>query len=265
MAQKVFISYSSVDYDIVNDIRNILLENNIDCWMAPESIPAGSDYAHEIPSAIESCKYFLLVLSDNSQRSIWVPKELDFAIDCKKIILPLKIDTVPLKSIFKFRLSNVQCIDMTQKPTDAMHALITFIKGNKNLSGENELYNLPHNTVDKECGEYKVLLNELFRDTVLYREALKSGIQEEFNNASSSMVCHLQNLYYFCERNKYNPQFQKLVTQANRIISVFNAFVPHFNAFANAPDRMDEEAQKSALMAEEIFNTFVDEIIRSLN
>ena len=75
--------------------------------MAPESIPGGSDYAHEIPSAIESCEYFLLVLSDKSQKSVWVPKELDLAIDYKKIVLPIKIDSSAMDSSFKLRLSNV--------------------------------------------------------------------------------------------------------------------------------------------------------------
>ena len=77
----VFISYSSKEYATTLQIRSALESNRIECWMAPESIPAGSDYADEIQTAIENCEAFLLVLSAASQRSKWVRKELDKALD----------------------------------------------------------------------------------------------------------------------------------------------------------------------------------------
>ena len=60
---KVFISYSSIEYNKVMEISNVLEKNGINCWMAPQSIPAGSDYGAEIPKAINTCDAFLLVLS----------------------------------------------------------------------------------------------------------------------------------------------------------------------------------------------------------
>lgn len=120
----VFISYSSLDYVMANHIREILQKNDISCWMAPESIPGGSDYANEIPAAIESCDYFLLVLSGNSQDSIWVPKELDLAIDAKKMVLPIHIDLSPLKPHFRLRLSNVQCMDAAMNVEDVLDRVV---------------------------------------------------------------------------------------------------------------------------------------------
>ena len=60
---KVFISYSSKEYDEAYAIKQVLETNGISCWMAPQSIPSGSDYSHEIPRAIKSCEVFLLILS----------------------------------------------------------------------------------------------------------------------------------------------------------------------------------------------------------
>ena len=54
----VFISYSSVEYATALQIRSALESNRIDCWMAPESIPPGSDYADEIQGAIEGSDFF---------------------------------------------------------------------------------------------------------------------------------------------------------------------------------------------------------------
>ena len=107
----IFISYSSRDYNTAQTIRKVLENNSIECWMAPESIPMGSDYACEIPDAIEKCSAFLLVLSKCAQESNWVPKELDLAITYNKVIIPFQIDDEMLTKPFNFRLTNVQRIE----------------------------------------------------------------------------------------------------------------------------------------------------------
>ena len=71
----------------------------------------GSDYACEIPDAIEKCSAFLLVLSKCAQESNWVPKELDLAITYNKVIIPFQIDDEMLTKPFNFRLTNVQRIE----------------------------------------------------------------------------------------------------------------------------------------------------------
>lgn len=92
--------------------------------MAPQSIPAGSDYASEIPKAIENCSTFILYLSEESQESKWVPKELDLAITCGKPIIPVHMDESALKAAFNFRLTNVQRIEAFGRYTDACNELI---------------------------------------------------------------------------------------------------------------------------------------------
>lgn len=107
----IFISYSSKDYDKASELRASLLEKGLECWMAPESIMPGSDYATEIPNAIEKCTTFIILLSDSSQSSVWVPKELDLALTLEKPIVPIKIDKSTTKASFLFRLTNIQIID----------------------------------------------------------------------------------------------------------------------------------------------------------
>ena len=88
----VFISYSSKEYATALQIRSALKSNKIECWMAPESISPGSDYADEIQGAIEGSDIFLLVLSEASQQSKWVRKELDKVLDFDKVVIPIHID-----------------------------------------------------------------------------------------------------------------------------------------------------------------------------
>ena len=106
----IFISYSSKDYDKASELRATLEENGMECWMAPESIPAGSNYTNEIPNAIKKCTTFIILLSDSSQSSVWVPKELDLAIGENKSIVPIKIDDSEIPYSIDFYLKNIQII-----------------------------------------------------------------------------------------------------------------------------------------------------------
>ncbi len=106
----VFISYSSRDIIYVNQMLDAMKKVGIEYWKAPDRIPAGSNYAKEIPAAINDCRLFLLILSEASQESIWVEKELDTAIRCHKKVLPVKIDNSELNDMFKFYLNNVQIL-----------------------------------------------------------------------------------------------------------------------------------------------------------
>lgn len=72
--EQIFISYSSKEYNIALKYREALETKGIDCWMAPDSIPAGSDYSIEVPKAIQSSKVVVFIVSENSQSSVWVKK-----------------------------------------------------------------------------------------------------------------------------------------------------------------------------------------------
>lgn len=106
----VFISYSSKDNLYADGIVTILKELDVPYWKAPEMIPAGSNYAKEIPKAIRECDSVLLLISKDSQESIWVEKELDSAVNNRKNIVPIRIDEEPLNDMYQFYLNNVQMI-----------------------------------------------------------------------------------------------------------------------------------------------------------
>lgn len=113
MEQKdyAFISYSTKDVLFVNNLTDLLKSCQISYWKAPEMIPAGSNYAKEIPQAIQECELFILVLSESSQESIWVEKEIDTAIRYRKTIIPIRIDNVVLNEMYSFYLNNVQFVE----------------------------------------------------------------------------------------------------------------------------------------------------------
>ncbi len=124
MTNTVFISYSSKDIQTVKKITQTLSEAGISYWKAPDMIPAGSNYAREIPRAIEKCQVFLLILSEASQQSIWVEKEVDCAVNDRKTIVPLNISGAKLTDVFRFYLNNVQTIPYYEDQEQAIGQLL---------------------------------------------------------------------------------------------------------------------------------------------
>ena len=107
-----FISHCSKDIKIVEQIVNVVKDCGIPYWKAPEMIPAGSNYAKEIPKALKNCSIFLFIVSEAAQNSVWIEKELDSAVNARKKIIPVRIDDTPLSDMYTFYMNNIQMIDV---------------------------------------------------------------------------------------------------------------------------------------------------------
>ena len=139
MKNDVFISYSSKEYETANIVRQSLKSNEIKCWMAPESIPVGSNYSREIPKGIRESHIFLLILSSSSQDSIWVSREIDQAINERKTIIPFQIEDFKLNDSFNFYLSQVQRIAAFSELQESLNKLVDKIKAIVNVENSNNL------------------------------------------------------------------------------------------------------------------------------
>ena len=127
--KQVFISYSSKEASQVNEIVETLERKGIECWIAPRDIRVGSNYTKDIPSAIQECPCFLLVLSRQSQKSQWVNKELTHAINQNKRIFPLIIEEFTLDEGISFQLVNIQTCSYYQEKATVMGKLMDDIRG----------------------------------------------------------------------------------------------------------------------------------------
>ena len=110
MSSDIFISYSSKEYELAKKIKTYLEKNKINCWMAPDSIPEGSNYSNEIPMIIYNVKTFLIILSENSQNSPWVLKELNAAINSGIAIIAYEENKTELKDDFAFNIKEDKII-----------------------------------------------------------------------------------------------------------------------------------------------------------
>lgn len=100
----VFISHSSKDHLVAEQLCEGLEANGISCWMAPRDITAGTEWAVAINNAISSSKVFLIIYSECSAQSKQVSKELGLAGARGIPMIPYKIDSTPLAAEFEYYL-----------------------------------------------------------------------------------------------------------------------------------------------------------------
>ena len=148
----VFISYSSKEYEDAFQISSVLRKNGISTWLAPDSIPGGSNYTKEIPHAIKNCKALLLVLSNNAQDSIWVSAEVETAFKNGKIIIPFLIENCPMKDDFDFLLSRSQRITAYEKKADALNTLVRRVKSIVGVEDKQTAADDVKETKNQVCG-----------------------------------------------------------------------------------------------------------------
>jgi len=105
-----FISYSSHNQSAADAIRRLLQSNGVRTWMAPYDIPAGSEYAEVLYDALTGCACLVLLLTGDSQNSLWVKKEVNIAISNCKTVIPVKLEDVELNSAMKLYLNDQQIV-----------------------------------------------------------------------------------------------------------------------------------------------------------
>lgn len=137
----VFISYSSKNQKYADATRELLLENNIPCWMAPYNIPAGHKYAGVINDALENCGCLLLLLTEDSQESEYVNREVERAISNKKSIITMQLEEIELNSDFKFYISCGQVVAVNKIDTNspAMKKILESVSVFVNTDSDNFL------------------------------------------------------------------------------------------------------------------------------
>lgn len=115
----VFISYSTANQESADALRNLFSKHGYGTWMAPYDIPPGRKYAEVINKAIKGCDCFALLLTNQSQDSIWVAKEVERAVHYRKLLIPISLENVVLNDEFEFYISTDQIVPVKTISTDS--------------------------------------------------------------------------------------------------------------------------------------------------
>ena len=114
----VFVSYASPDRDLAFRIVAYLEKEGIACWVAPRDVPPGLEYGDAILRGIEQSRACVLVLSEHSNDSQFVRKEVERAVSKSKPVLPVRIREVSPSGSLEFFISSSQWIDAWKSPME---------------------------------------------------------------------------------------------------------------------------------------------------
>ena len=133
MAHDVFISYSTKDKMVADAVCATLERKKIRCWIAPRDVPAGQPFAASLVKAIKASSVIVLILSEGSNQSTHVLREVGEAVDNGIPILPLRIENVDPTEEMHYYIKSIHWLDAMNPPlerhleklADSVQALLT--------------------------------------------------------------------------------------------------------------------------------------------
>lgn len=130
----VFVSYASPDREPAFRIVEFLESNGVSCWVAPRDVSPGMEYGEAIISGIENSRALVLVLSEESNNSQFVRKEVERAVSKVKPVLPVRIREVSPAGSLEFFISSAQWIDAFRTPMESH--LLPLLQAIKGIAGD---------------------------------------------------------------------------------------------------------------------------------
>ncbi len=80
LPREVFLSHSAKDWRFAEKLAQVLQEHSIPFWYSGRNIVGARQWHDEIGKALGRCDWFVVVLSPHSVNSLWVERELTYAL-----------------------------------------------------------------------------------------------------------------------------------------------------------------------------------------
>ncbi|NJL39395.1 MAG: toll/interleukin-1 receptor domain-containing protein [Leptolyngbyaceae cyanobacterium SM1_4_3] len=123
---EIFLSHASRDQEFVSKLADELRRHGIPIWYSKINILGAQQWHDEIGHALKRCDWFLIVLSPNSIESMWVKRELVFALQQNRFedkIVPIIYQTCDYEKL-SWVLPSFQMIDFQNNFNDGCRTLL---------------------------------------------------------------------------------------------------------------------------------------------
>ena len=117
-AGEVFISYARVDKDKIIYIIKWLKEKGVSMWIDEGGIDGALSFPEIIAKAIEKCKIMIFFASKRSVESNWVKREIFYATEYKKPVLPIWLEPLEMPRDLKIVLSSIRYLEFFKGDTE---------------------------------------------------------------------------------------------------------------------------------------------------
>jgi len=92
---KIFISYTSEDEELANDVAARLTEAGHEVWYSGARVLPGDNAALQIGGALEESDAMIVLVSPQAMRSAWVRQEINYALGSPKYagrVIPVLVE-----------------------------------------------------------------------------------------------------------------------------------------------------------------------------
>ena len=123
--REVFLSHSREDHEVAAKLSRVLTEHRIPVFFSPENIGGAQQWQNEILSALERCDWFVVLLSPAAIESMWVKREVAFALNEPRYedrIVPLNYVACELGGLRWLTL--MQMVDLSGEFADGCRELL---------------------------------------------------------------------------------------------------------------------------------------------
>lgn len=124
--KEVFLSHSSINLLIATNLANTLRNHGVPIWFSPTNIVTAEQWHDEIGKALRRCDWFMILLSNAAVNSIWVRRELQYALRHNQYdnhIIPVIIENCDYEEL-SWTLGMFQMVDMTNNRDDAFTQIL---------------------------------------------------------------------------------------------------------------------------------------------
>ena len=128
----IFICFSSKDDAAARDVVRRLEARELKCWISSRDVGPGQNYQEAIVGALQTAKIIVFLLSEFSNSSGEIRKELSLASSFGAAVIPLRLTAVMPTGALRYELATRQWIDAfpdreeaLDRVADAAHQVLT--------------------------------------------------------------------------------------------------------------------------------------------
>lgn len=126
LPNEVFPSHSNLDRAFANELAGVIGRHGIPFWYSNRNIVGAQQWHDEIGAALRRCDWLVVLLSPQSVESIWVKREVLFALNDHRYaerIIPVLYQPCDY-DLLSWTLSLLQIVDFTKGLEDGCRALL---------------------------------------------------------------------------------------------------------------------------------------------
>jgi hypothetical protein len=176
----IFISYSRTDIKRAREFELRMQREKYDIWTG-DYVLSSIEGEDRVLNAIKECGIFLVLMTDNARRSEYVKREISYAINLKKIIIPILLEGEPFNE-----LKAIKCVEMVEK-IKLTPEFIQYVNGKLNKeTTPNDIIRLQKNYIHELEMELLPLRTKSIISTIIEYDHQHDLIIESIENNSTS-------------------------------------------------------------------------------